>query len=169
MPRRSKTLADAMDSSCAITRSLGVLSDPWSFLLLREALLGRRTFAEFRDNLGIATDVLTARLNSLVEHGIMEKIPYQEPGQRTRHAYTLTPAGEQLKLVFIALQQWGDEHLASTEQLRVLPVTRDTRRRVRVTLVDEEGTLVDQANAEFVPAASAIPRIHGAARVVHDA
>ena len=155
MPPRSKTLADALGSSCAITRCLGVLTDSWSFLLLREALLGRRTFAEFRDELGIATDVLSARLASLVEHGLLERTPYQEPGQRTRYAYALTPAGEELKLVLIALQQWGEEHVPSTEGLSVVPLARDSGRRVRVSLVDEDGALIDQEDAEFVRIGSA--------------
>jgi DNA-binding HxlR family transcriptional regulator len=152
MPRKSKALSEAQDSSCAIRRSLGVLSDPWSFLLLREALLGRQTFAEFRDELGIATDILTSRLNNFVEHGIMQKVPYREPGQRTRHAYVLTAAGEELKVVLIALQQWGNQHLPSPKSLSVRPVVRDTEQPVRVILVDLEGALVDQADTEFIPA-----------------
>lgn len=122
MPPRSKAVADASGSSCAITRCLGVLSDPWSFLLLREALLGRRTFAEFRDSLGISTDVLSARLTEMVEYGVMEKIPYRKPGERMRFAYALTPAGEELKLALAALQQWGIEHLSSSEEPTVLPL-----------------------------------------------
>lgn len=150
MPVRSKALADALDSSCAIRRSLGVLGDSWSFLLLREAFLGRRTFAEFRDELGIATDVLSSRLTGLVEQGVLEKVPYQEPGQRTRYAYDLTPAGNGLKHVLIALQQWGEEHIPSDQSPSVLPLTRHTGRRVRVSLIDEDGAFIDPEDAEFV-------------------
>ncbi|WP_314173866.1 winged helix-turn-helix transcriptional regulator [Streptomyces winkii] len=128
-----------------------MLNDPWTFLLLREALLGRRTFAEFRDRLGIATDVLSARLASLVEHGIMEKIPYRQPGQRTRDAYALTPAGEELKLVVAALQQWGDEHLPSAKPLKALPFVNGSASRVRVSFVEESGTPVEPAQVEFAP------------------
>ena len=103
MPRPSPTLAHAIENPCAIIRSLGVLTDTWSFLLVREALLGARTFAQFREALGIASDILTARLASLVEHGVMERTPYREPGQRTRYAYDLTPAGEELKTVLVAI------------------------------------------------------------------
>ncbi|WP_051208469.1 winged helix-turn-helix transcriptional regulator [Propionicicella superfundia] len=150
MAARSQALAGALDDACAITRSLGVLTDSWSFLLLREAFLGRRTFAEFHERLGIATDVLSARLGSLVEHGVLERTPYRAPGQRTRHAYTLTPAGEDLKPVLIALQQWAEEHVPSAKSLHVLPLARGSGRRVRVSLVDEDGVFVDQADAEFV-------------------
>lgn len=155
MPPRSKALADASSNSCAIKRSLGVLADAWTFLLLREALLGRRTFAEFRDSLDISTDVLTARLTDLIECGVMEKVPYRKPGQRTRSAYSLTAAGEELNLVLAALQQWGAEHLPApedSEALTVLPLVRDSHRRVRVAFVDTDGHAVAQQSAQFLPA-----------------
>lgn len=146
-----------MDSSCAIARSVSVLSDPWSFLLLREALLGRRTFAQFRDGLGIATDVLSARLATLVEHGVLERTPYQEPGQRTRDAYILTPAGEELKAVLVALQEWGTQHLPSEKPTRVRALTRRTQQPVHVAFVDDHGRKVDQEAVEFVRVGSSSP------------
>jgi DNA-binding HxlR family transcriptional regulator len=150
MPRMSQALSDALAGHCAIARSLGVLSDSWSFLLLREAFLGKRTFAQFRDSLGIATDVLSARLNLLVEQGVLERIPYQEPGQRTRDAYDLTAAGDELKVVLVAMQQWGEVHVPREQGLSVLPVTRDGHGRVRASLVDARGTIVANENVEFV-------------------
>ncbi|GAA2183846.1 helix-turn-helix domain-containing protein [Brooklawnia cerclae] len=154
MPVRSKMLANALDSTCAIKRSLGVLTDTWTFLVLREAFLGRRTFAEFHDELGIATDVLSARLAGLVEHGVLKKVPYQEPGRRTRHAYELTPAGEDLKVVMVALQQWGECHVPTAGGLGVVPLVRDSGKRVRVSLVDEDGVPVEPTAAQFVRLAS---------------
>lgn len=150
MPRTSQALTNALTGQCAIARSLGVLSDSWSFLLLREAHLGRRTFAQFRDSLGIATDVLSARLDALVEHGVLERIPYREPGQRTRDAYELTAAGNELKVVLIAMQQWGEAHLPRDQGLAVLPVTRDGQQRVRAGLVSPGGTVEAPENVEFV-------------------
>ncbi|WP_269936707.1 winged helix-turn-helix transcriptional regulator [Arthrobacter sp. HY1533] len=150
MPPKSRMLVDALDNRCAITRSLGVLSDSWSFLLLRESLLGRRTFAQFRDSLGIATDILSARLGALVEHGVLEKVPYQEPGQRTRDAYELTAAGHELKVVLVAMQQWGEVHLPQGKGPSVLPVTRDGHERVHAALVDAHGAIVGQQDVEFL-------------------
>src|SRR6185312_4040186 len=112
--------------------------------------LGKRTFAQFRDSLGIATDVLSARLDALVEHGILERIPYQEAGQRTRDGYGLTAAGNELKVVLIAMQQWGEEHLPRERGLSVLPVTRDGHQRVRAGLVSASGTIEPHENVEFV-------------------
>lgn len=133
MPTRSTALTGALNDSCAISRSLGVLVDPWSFLLLREAMLGRPTFSEFRSALGISASVLSAHLATLVDHGILEKTPYQQPGQRTRSGYSLTPAGHDLKLVVVALQQWGEQHLPHPTPPTVTATTGDQRRHVRVT------------------------------------
>ncbi|WOQ15605.1 helix-turn-helix domain-containing protein [Raineyella sp. W15-4] len=154
MPRPSPILAHAIENPCAIIRSLGVLTDTWSFLLVREALLGARTFAQFRDALGIASDVLTARLASLVEHGVMVKTPYRVPGQRTRDAYDLTPAGEELKTVLVAMQQWGHTHVPQEPELRVVPLTTEGRQRVHAELVDPAGRTVAPEAVQFVRTAS---------------
>lgn len=150
MPRKSATLMNALDSQCGIARSLGVLSDSWSFLLLREALLGKRTFAQFRDSLGIASDVLSTRLNTLVEHGVLEKVPYQEQGQRTRDAYELTAAGNELKLVLVAMQQWGEANVPRGRGVSMLPVTRAGQERVRAVLVDASGVKVRHEDVDFI-------------------
>lgn len=141
---------NALDSQCGIARSLGVLSDSWSFLLLREALLGKRTFAQFRDSLGIASDVLSTRLNTLVEHGVLEKVPYQEQGQRTRDAYELTAAGNELKLVLVAMQQWGEANVPRGPGVTMLPVTRAGQERVRAVLVDASGVNVRHEDVDFI-------------------
>lgn len=150
MPRQSPTLARALENPCAIIRSLGVLSDSWSFLIVREAFLGAGTFAQFRDRLGIASDVLSTRLSALVEHGVLQKSPYREPGQRTRDAYQLTPAGEELKVVMVAMQQWGEAHVPQTQGPRVLPLTVDTGERVRAALVDPSGRIVPDTDVAFI-------------------
>ncbi|POH57112.1 transcriptional regulator [Arthrobacter glacialis] len=141
---------NALDSQCGIARSLGVLSDSWSFLLLREALLGKRTFAQFRDSLGIASDVLSTRLNTLVEHGVLEKVPYQEQGQRTRDAYELTAAGNELKLVLVAMQQWGEANVPRGPGVSMLPVTRAGQELVRAVLVDASGVNVRHEDVDFI-------------------
>jgi DNA-binding HxlR family transcriptional regulator len=96
---------------CSIERALVVLSDRWSFLVLREILLyGESRFSELQDHLGIASNVLTDRLEHLVAGGVLEKRPYREAGSRARSSYHPTRAGLDLKLVLAALQQWGDEY-----------------------------------------------------------
>ena len=142
------------DSACSIARSLGVLGERWTFLILREAFFGVTKFAEFRDRLGIAPDVLSDRLSTLVEYGVMEREPYQEPGARPRFAYRLTPAGTELRVVLSALQQWGDKYLPRPEGPSVLRRIRGTDLPVRVGYVDDRGNEVALADVAMIPARS---------------
>jgi DNA-binding HxlR family transcriptional regulator len=143
-----------IDSSCAISRSLSVLGERWTFLILRDAFEGSTRFAQFRDSLGVAPDVLTDRLGTLVEYGVMERVPYQEPGSRARFAYELTPAGRELLVVIGALQQWGDEHLPWPAGPSMLRRASDTGRPVHVAYVDDRGHEVDTADVTFVRTAA---------------
>src|SRR5262249_52762920 len=142
------------DPACSIARSLGVLGERWTFLILREALLGATKFAEFRGRLGIAPDVLSDRLSTLVEYGGMEREPYQEPGARPRLAYRLTPAGTELRVVLSALQQGGDNYLPRPEGPSVLRRIRGTGLPVRVGYVDGQGNEVAPADVAMIPAGS---------------
>jgi DNA-binding HxlR family transcriptional regulator len=137
---------DLIGNPCSIARSLGVLGERWTLLILREAGMGATRFAQFKDALGVASDVLTDRLATLVEYGVLAKEPYQEEGSRTRFEYRLTPAGEELQVVLHALQQWGDEHLPWPEGPTV--VRRDARndRPIRVGYVDDRGREVARQN-----------------------
>ncbi|WP_371029980.1 winged helix-turn-helix transcriptional regulator [Pseudoclavibacter sp. JSM 162008] len=150
MPRQSPALTEALNGSCAIARCLGVLDDPWSFLLVREALLGRRTFAEYRDGLGIASDVLSARLAKLVDAEVMTKTSYQQPGQRTREAYDLTPAGRELSAVLIAMKQWAETHLPRETPPKVDARGREGQTPITSHLVDAHGNTVRSDEVSFV-------------------
>ncbi len=105
MPLRSDWSAE----NCPIARSLEILGDPWTMLVLRQALSGVRRFEQFRDQLGIADNVLSKRLNNLVDAGLLRRVPYQDSG-RTRREYVLTEAGADTFPVVIALAQWGERH-----------------------------------------------------------
>ena len=102
--------AQENEPSCSIERSLEVLGERWTLLILRSAFLGTTRFADFRSTLGIAPNLLSARLRTLVAAGVLEPQQYREPGSRTRVSYHLTESGKQLRLILAALQQWGDEH-----------------------------------------------------------
>ena len=145
------------ESNCSIARSLGVLGERWTFLVLREAFLGATRFAEFRARLGIAPDVLSDRLATLVEFGVMVREPYQEPGARSRSAYRLTPAGQELRVVLGALQQWGDEHLPCPEGPSMLRRVRDTSRPVHIGFIDDRGREVADDDVAMIPAAGPQP------------
>lgn len=127
-----------------------MLSDPWSFLILREVFRGRRTFSEFRDALGIATDVLAARLQALVESGVLTRVPYHRPGDRAREAYEPTPAGVDLKLPLVALMQWGEAHTRGEGSPGTV-ITDAAGGSVRAVFTDPAGTDVPVTEVEFRP------------------
>ncbi len=104
MPLRS----DWSDDRCPIARSLDVVGDPWILLLIRQALSGVRRFEQFRADLGIADNVLSRRLQALVDAGLMQRSAYR--GGRTRQEYVLTEAGADLLPTINALVLWGEKH-----------------------------------------------------------
>ncbi|HEY2214046.1 MAG TPA: helix-turn-helix domain-containing protein [Acidimicrobiales bacterium] len=144
-------MATVPEDPCSIARTLGVIGERWTFLVLREAFQGQTRFAGFRDRLGIAPDVLSARLATLVEYGVMKTVPYQEPGARSRLAYELTPAGRELGVVLAALQQWGDEHLPWSEGPSMLRRVAGTDGPVHVGYIDEHGNEVAPSKMAMVP------------------
>jgi DNA-binding HxlR family transcriptional regulator len=103
--------SDYKGQNCSIARSLELIGERWTILVLRDAFLGLRRFDQFQQNLGIARNVLAARLDRLVREGILEKIPYQE--RPLRHEYRLTDKGLDLWPVITELLRWGDRHAAS--------------------------------------------------------
>ncbi|HEY3977097.1 MAG TPA: helix-turn-helix domain-containing protein [Streptosporangiaceae bacterium] len=142
------------ESPCSIARSLTVLGQRWTLLILREALAGATRFAQFRDELGVAPDVLTERLGTLTDAGVLTREPYREPGHRTRYAYELTPAGRELLVVLGALQQWGDEHLPWPQGPTVLRRDRRSGDALHVGYVNDLGREVPTQDVEFVRTAA---------------
>ena len=102
-------------TACSVARTAEVLGDAWSVLVLRDVANGVRRFDELAAHLGVARNVLTRRLGSLVAAGVLERVPYREPGRRERHEYRLTPAGRDLVPVLVAMTAWGDAHRAGPE------------------------------------------------------
>jgi DNA-binding HxlR family transcriptional regulator len=93
--------------SCSIARSLEVIGEWWTLLILREAFFGITRFEEFQERLGIARNVLATRLDSLVDHGVLERRCYDEA--RGRNDYVLTEKGKALWPVLTTIRQWGDK------------------------------------------------------------
>jgi DNA-binding HxlR family transcriptional regulator len=102
--------ADYDSSVCSVARTVEVLGDRWTLLVLRDVFNGIRRFADLSEHLGVARDVLTKRLSTLVDEGLVQRVPYREPGARTRYEYRLTDAGRELRPVLLALLEWGDRH-----------------------------------------------------------
>ncbi len=104
-------LGNEYDSQvCSIASALEVVGERWSLLIVRNVLLGLRRFDEIQENLGIARNVLQARLTRLLDHGVLEKRLYQQ--HPPRYEYRLTDKGLDLWPTIVALQFWGDRHAA---------------------------------------------------------
>jgi DNA-binding HxlR family transcriptional regulator len=104
--------ASFADMSCSIARSLEVIGEWWTLLIVRDAFFGVTRFEEFQDRLGIARNILAKRLETLVEHGVLERRCYDEA--RDRHDYVLTDKGRALWPVLVTIRQWGDEWILGT-------------------------------------------------------
>ncbi|WP_405178035.1 helix-turn-helix transcriptional regulator [Nocardia sp. NBC_01377] len=101
---------DLLGSNCAIERSSAVLGERWVIAILRAAYFRARTFEDYQRRTGIARNILTDRLNRLVDFGIMERREYASGPQRSLHEYRLTPAGIELYPVIAAILAWGEKH-----------------------------------------------------------
>lgn len=115
--------------------------------MIRDAFLGLRRFEEFHDSLGVARNVLTDRLNRLVDEGILDRTAYSK--RPPRFEYRLTNKGRDLTIPVLALMQWGDRHLPHKPPR--IARRRDDRSRVKAVLVARDNNIVDPAEIEIVP------------------
>ncbi len=109
---------DYPSQRCPVAASLEVIGERWTLLILRDAFLGVRRFERFQSSLGIARNVLQARLTRLVEEGVLRRERYQE--RPPRYEYRLTDKGLELWPVIVALLQWGSRHALEGDQPLVL-------------------------------------------------
>ena len=122
-------------TQCPIARSLERVGDEWSVLILRDALYGLTRFDEFQKSLGIAPNILTRRLTTLVETGMLERRQYSE--HPPRHEYFLTEAGRDFRTVVLAMLAWGNRHFAQ-EGLATMIVDTKTGEIADPILVDRK-------------------------------
>lgn len=120
--------------TCSIARTMELIGQPWTMILLRDLFNGVRRFDELTDHLNIARNVLARRLAGLVDAGLVEKVSYREPGQRARHEYRLTPAGRDLRPVLLAVTAFGDAHLSGEDGPPILTEHADCGGAVEVQL-----------------------------------
>jgi DNA-binding HxlR family transcriptional regulator len=101
--------ADYSHQVCSVAATLEVVGDPWTLLILRDAFAGVRRFEQWQENLGVARNVLAARLKTLVSHGVLDRLPYSDRPPRCE--YVLTPKGRDLSDVLLTMAAWGDRHV----------------------------------------------------------
>ncbi len=120
--------SDYPDQHCSIARSLELIGERWTLLVLRDVFSGRRRFDQIQESLGVARNVLTSRLGRLVEEGILYRRRYQERPERFE--YRLTEKGLDLWPVLVSLLAWGDRHLAEDAGPPVVLVHRECGGRI---------------------------------------
>jgi DNA-binding HxlR family transcriptional regulator len=149
---------DAGTTNCSVQRTLDVIGEKWTLLILRDAMNGVRRFDDFHRHVGLSEPTLAARLRTLVGSGILETREYQPEGQRARHEYRLTAKGWGLQPVLIALMQWGDEHLADAAGPALTVAHRDCGHPVRaVVSCSHDGEVLTPREVVATPGPGASP------------
>jgi len=137
-------------AECPVARSLDAIGDWWSLLIIRDALLGIRRFGEFQKGLGLAKNILTARLRTLVDEGILTTAPASDGS--AYQEYVLTSKGRGVFPVLVALRQWSEEFSFSAGGCSTVLVDRDKGRPVRkLELRAEDGRLLGDGDIQLKP------------------
>jgi DNA-binding HxlR family transcriptional regulator len=147
-------------SNCSIARTLQVLGEKWTLLIIRESFYGSTRFEQFHSVLNCPRNLLSERLTKLVEEGILERSEYREPGSRARSEYRMTEKGRQLTPILLALMQWGDRHHADPEGPPVLARHAECGKELRVTLTCTSGhEAAGPDDIEIVDGPGALPAV----------
>lgn len=142
-------------ATCSVARALDIVGQPWVLLVLREAFHGLRRFSDIQAHLGVSRSVLAARLDAMVDEGLLERRPYREPGQRERTEYVLTGKGRDLYPVIVSLRQWGDRHLAGDAGVPIISEHAGCGAPVHAQLVCDAGHVVTIDEVERRPGPAA--------------
>jgi len=143
-------MSTAVEPRCSVARSLEVLGEKWTLLVVREAFWGATRFSEFKSTLSVASDILTNRLATLVDAGVLERRAYREDGARERFSYHLTESGLALRPVLAALTAWGDAHRPSGFGPASVYRERQSADPVRVAFVTDDGRVLEPDEVEVV-------------------
>jgi DNA-binding HxlR family transcriptional regulator len=136
--------------NCGIAQALEAFGDWWTLLVVRDAFFGVRRFSDFQRSLGIAKNVLSARLQHLVDHGVLERVDVGSEGERFE--YRLTPKGEALLPVLTALREWSDEWVFGRGNEPVVVRDRRTGRRIaRLRVTDADGVPLGRRDLRTEP------------------
>ena len=134
---------------CPIARTLDVIGDWWSLLIVRDAFLGKRRFGEFQKSLGLAKNILSTRLRKLVSHGVLEVGPASDGS--AYQEYVLAEKGRRLLIVLVALRQWGETCLFEEGELDLLLVDQKSGQPVKpLELRSQDGRILGPADLRMV-------------------
>ena len=137
-----------------MARAADILADKWTLMILRDAFFGLSTFSQFQKNLAIARNVLSDRLDKLVEHGILERL--QPKPDVERYQYQLTEAGRELLPLLVVLMQWGDKWLFGSEgEPLVLLDKKHAAPIQKVGIQARDGRFLQASDITFTPGPNA--------------
>jgi DNA-binding HxlR family transcriptional regulator len=143
------TPSDFSSLDCSVARTLEVIGERWSLLILRDAFYGVKRFDDFQADLGIARNVLTDRLKKLVERGVLSRRPYEE--RPPRYEYRLTEKGRDLLPVVLSMMRWGDRWEATGERPVTLSHTTCGHETEPVTVCSHCGEELELRNVRAEP------------------
>jgi DNA-binding HxlR family transcriptional regulator len=144
------------NKECSMARAMAVVGDRWSILILREAYYGVKRFDEFEYYVGIAPNILSARLKKFVDAGMMKRVPLVE--HAARHEYVLTEKGRDFFPAYLALKRWGDDWLAERAGPQVVFRDRAAGRAIEYPeLKNARGGPLRLEDVEVVAGAGAVP------------
>lgn len=130
------------DPACPVARTVDLIGDRWSLLVIRDAMDGARSFTEFQRRTGIARNILTDRLRKLTAHGILTQ---QTAPSGRRQEYVLTAVGRDLLAVIVTLRQWGERHAFAPGEAHSVLLDEDGHRVPSVALTGSDGAPLDVA------------------------
>jgi DNA-binding HxlR family transcriptional regulator len=137
-------------NDCPVARALDIIGDWWSLLIIRDALIGHRRFGEFQKSLGLAKNILTTRLRTLVDQGILEMAPASDGS--AYQEYVPTAKGRGTFPILVALRQWTEEFDEHPEEISTLLVDRDRGRPVKkLELHASDGRLLGLGDTTLKP------------------
>jgi len=133
---------------CGVARTLDLLGEWWTFMIIRDAFAGMKRFKDFQSSIGLAKNILSARLKKLVENDILEQRPASDG---TAHLeYTLTARGMSLATVMLALRQWGETNLCEEGELDTVLVDKKTKQPVKLEMRSQKGRLLQVSDLEEI-------------------
>ena len=150
------TRTSLAEFNCSLARTVDLIGDKWSLMILRDAFYGFSKFSDFKERLGVTQTVLSARLQALVDSGILERV--QERPDVERYRYKLTDAGRDLLPVVVAMVQWGDRWVFGDQGPPVNLINRASGRALEAIQVrDKSGDPVKLRDLTFSPGKGASP------------
>ncbi|MFD4403104.1 winged helix-turn-helix transcriptional regulator [Nocardia sp. NPDC058499] len=146
-PGRSFDDTPWTDPTCPVARTLDLVGDRWTLLIIRDAMDGARSFTDFQQRTGVARNILTDRLRRLVDRGVLER---QTAASGRRQVYVLTESGRDLFTVIVAMRQWGERHTFARHEVHSVLVDKSGLPVAQLCPADSHGATVDMDTTTVV-------------------